>query len=411
MKLLASIFLLSAAAFAQSQPSIVGHWQGVATSRDQSVPVYLDITGTPSDLKAALINGSSSTPASSATFADGHLVLTFNYFARTLDATLTDGTLTGTFGGARGGSTTLTLHPATPVKAAKLEHADVLGDWEIATKSPKGEAAWQLRIAKSDSPEATVRAVVQRIDGDTGALYGNWSGDAFKVSHFTAAGAALYSIAPQADGTLLVTNLLSPKEATPLVARRPAEARKENLAPPTETTQQTTIKDPNARFTFSFPDLNGKLVSNTDPQFDGKVVIVAIGGSWCPNCHDEAPLLESLYKQFHSKGLEIVNLDFEEEAQLKDPTRLHAFIQHYGITYPVLLAGTTDQLNEKITQADNLNCWPTAFFLGRDGKVKEIHAGFAGPGNPVANKALTHEVTELIEHLLAEPAPVQSASR
>ncbi len=77
------------------------------------------------------------------------------------------------------------------------------------------------------------------------------------------------------------------------------------------------------------------MVSNTDPQFDGKVVIVAIGGSWCPNCHDEAPFLESLYKQFHDKGLEIVNLSFEEADQLQDPTRSSPYrpvrVDLYGV--------------------------------------------------------------------------------
>ena len=100
--------------------------------------------------------------------------------------------------------------------------------------------------------------------------------------------------------------------------RAKAQARAASLPGMTDPTQQTTVKDPSARFAFSFPDLNGKVVSNTDPQFDGKVVIVAIGGSWCPNCHDEAPLLESLYKQFHSQGLEGVNLSKanEESARL-----------------------------------------------------------------------------------------------
>ena len=255
--------------------------------------------------------------------------------------------------------------------------------------------------------------MIQRIDGDTGSLYGFQVGESYRISHFIAAGPALYSLTPQADGTLLVSNLLRAdvNDQQNLVARRPAQARAAKLVGPTDPTQQTTVKDPSARFKFSFPDLNGKVVSNTDSQFDGKVVIVAIGGSWCPNCHDEAPFLESLYKQFHSRGLEIVSLSFEEADQLKDPTRLRAFIAKYGLTYTVLVAGETEQLNEKVPQAVNLNCWPTSFFLGRDGRVKEVHAGFAGPANPPAHEALMHEVTELVEQLLAEPVPTQDAMR
>jgi peroxiredoxin len=308
----------------------------------------------------------------------------------------------------------LTLHPAASRKTSTAGGPDIKGDWEIAVKSSKGESAWQLRVEPAGK-SANVHAVIQRIDGDTGSLYGSWNGKEYTVSHFTAAGPALYSLTPQADGTLVVSNLLAAEaqkaQQRDLVARRPADARKQNLAAPTESTQQTTVKDPSARFAFSFPDLAGKVVSNTDPQFDGKVVIVAVGGSWCPNCHDEAPFLESLYKQFHSRGLEIVDLSFEEADQLQDPTRLRAFIARYGLTYTVLVAGTPDQLAEKIPQGEHLNCWPTSFILGRDGRVKEVHAGFAGPANKPAHEALQREVTGVVEHLLAEPVPTQSAAR
>jgi peroxiredoxin len=410
MKLFASLFLLATSAFAQN--SIVGKWAGNATVHGLQVPVRLEISGTGSEIQAALLNGPERSPASSAVFTGNHLLVTFNYYARTLDATLVKGQLTGTFG------TVDTRYPVNLSSrdgisgAAELPAKDIQGDWEIAVKSAKGESAWQLRIEPAKQAPG-IRAMIQRIDGDTGSLYGTWAIGRYRVSHFTAAGPALYSLTPQADGTLLVSNMLRAdvNDQQNLVARRPAQARAAKLVGPTDPTEQTTVKDPSARFKFSFPDLNGKLVSNTDPQFDGKVVIVAIGGSWCPNCHDEAPFLESLYKQFHSRGLEIVNLSFEEQDQLKDPTRLRAFIARYGLTYTVLVAGDTDQLNEKVPQAANLNCWPTSFFLGRDGRVREVHAGFAGPANPPAHEALMHEVTEMVERLLAEPVPSQEAVR
>jgi thiol-disulfide isomerase/thioredoxin len=424
MKLFAGILLLSTAVFAQNKTSITGTWEGNATVRGQQVPLRLQITGPASNLKAALINGPEQSAASSVTFSDGHLVVAFNYFARTLEATLDNDQLTGTFGSATPQATgnhpatprtPFVLHPATTATAAAPPTGapDIKGDWEIAVQSAKGESAWQLRV-NPIGKSAEVHAVIQRIDGDTGSLFGTWTGQNYTVSHFTAAGPALYSFTPQPDGTLIVSNLLAAEaqkaQQQNLTARRPAEARKQNLVAPTESTQQTAVKDPNAPFAFSFPNLEGKTVSNTDPQFEGKVVIVAVGGSWCPNCHDEAPFLESLYKQYHSRGLEIVNLSFEEANQLNDPARLRAFIARYGITYTVLVAGEPDQLNEKIPQGVRLNSWPTSFFIGRDGHVKEVHAGFAGPANPEGHAALTQEVTTLVEHLLAEPTPTQSAS-
>jgi peroxiredoxin len=410
MKLFASLLLLATSAIAQGP--IAGTWEGNATVHGQQVPVRLEITGSGANLHAALLNGSESSPASSAVFTGNHLVVSFNYYARTLDATLADGHLSGTFGTAAARYPVSLSLGGTGTNSSGLVAQDIRGDWEIAVRSAKGESAWQLRV-ESASHSSEIKAVIQRIDGDTGSLYGSWAGSGYRISHFTAAGPALYSLTPQSDGTLLVSNLLRTdvNDQQNLVARRPAQARAAKLVGPTDPTEQTTMKDPSARFKFSFPDLNGKVVSNTDPQFDGKVVIVAIGGSWCPNCHDEAPFLESLYKQFHGRGLEIVNLSFEEADQLKDPARLRAFIARYGLTYTILVAGDTDELNAKIPQAVNLNCWPTSFFLGRDGRVREVHAGFAGPANPPAHEALVHQTTELVERLLEEPVPAQEALR
>jgi peroxiredoxin len=411
MKLFASLLLLATSAIAQGP--IAGTWEGNATVHGQQVPVRLEITGSGGNLHAALLNGSEASPASSAVFTGNHLVVSFNYYARTLDATLADGRLNGTFGTAAARyPVSLSSGGTGTTNAGGPAAQDIRGDWEIAVRSAKGESAWQLRVEPA-SHSSEIKAVIQRIDGDTGSLYGSWTGSGYRISHFTAAGPALYSLNPQSDGTLLVSNLLRAdvNDQQNLVARRPAQARAAKLVGPTDPTEQTTMKDPSARFKFSFPDLNGKVVSNTDPQFDGKVVIVAIGGSWCPNCHDEAPFLESLYKQFHGRGLEIVNLSFEEADQLKDPARLRAFIARYGLTYTVLVAGDTDELNAKIPQAVNLNCWPTSFFLGRDGRVREVHAGFAGPANPPAHEALVHQTTELVEQLLEEPVPAQEALR
>ena len=437
MKLFASLLALSLGVLSASvassaiagqssfAPSIAGVWKGFATVGEaQQVPITIRISGSGPSMKVDFLNGPANHPdattASSATFDGTHLIASFDYFARTLDAMLADGKLEGTYGPAHSSAKSaapipfeVTLSFAETELTSALNAPDISGSWEIATRSSKGESAWEFRADPPSGRSPVIKTVIQRIDGDTGGLWGTWNGASYIVSHFNAAGPALYSLTPQADGTLLVKSLLANPHApanADLIARRPAEARKENLPAPSDPTQQTTVRDPNEPLAFSFPDLSGKVVSNTDSQFRGKVVVVAVGGSWCPNCHDEASFLVDLYKKFHSKGLEIVNLDFERGEPDTDTPRLKAFIAHYGISYTVLTAGTTDQLAEKIPQGVNLNCWPTSFFIARDGLVKETHAGFAGPGNTAGHAALKHDVTALIEKLLAEPPPGQTAS-
>jgi peroxiredoxin len=208
-------------------------------------------------------------------------------------------------------------------------------------------------------------------------------------------------LTPASDGTLAVS-LTDGRGKNDLVATRPALARAKGLPEPTAPARHTSVKDQTEPFHFSFPDLDGQVVSSTDTRFAGKVVLVNITGSCCPNCHDEAPFLEALYRKYHGDGLEIVALSFEEAEQLRNPTRLRAFISQYGIEYNVLLAGEPSELNAKLPQAVNLNCWPTTFILGRDGRVRDAHAGFPGHASGELRTEAEGAFTSSIEGLLAE---------
>ena len=409
-------------AFALSQPP-ARHWIGTATVTNNDnditaiVPVELDLSAPAKNgaVIGTFRNGDQRSPSSNGTLTGSHLELHFNAFARTLQGDIKDGAFTGTFSGARIKKPyTVTLHterdgkPRTtfvPAKAVGPKGpATINGDWEIsipATSGKAGEKAWGLHVAPFEG-NGEIRAVIQRIDGDTGGMYGRFdeASGAYTVSRFGDFGATAYTLKPNADGTLQVTNLRDPKESN--IARRPEIARKENLAPPTDPTQQTSLENPNEPLRFSGPNLAGATITNTDDQFKGKVVIVAIGGSWCPNCHDEAPVLVDLYNKFHTRGLEIVDLSFEEGDQLKNPERLRAFITKYQIPYTVLLMGTPDDLNAKLPQGKNLDSWPTSFFIGRDGLVKQIHAGFSGPATGPEYTKLKAETTALVEKLLAQ---------
>jgi len=417
---LAATLLAPSAAVAQK---VARHWAGTAVVTNNGddntahVPVMLDLTGPTKTgvVTGTFVNGDLRAPSSTGTLTNGHLTLVFNAFARKLEGDIHGNTFHGTFGGARIKKPyTVDLHvdrdgkPATKfVAAAKTGAAKkgtpINGEWEIsvAHSEKAGEKAWGLSVAPFQG-NGEIRAVIQHIDGDSGSMFGRFdeaSGE-YRVSRFGDFGATTYSLKPNADGTLLVTNLRDPKETN--VARRPDAARKESLAPPVVATQHTTMENPNEPLRFSGPNLAGETISSTDADFKGKVVIVAIGGSWCPNCHDEAPLLVDLYNRFHKQGLEVVDLSFEEGDQLKNPERLRAFVTKYHIPYTVLLMGTPDDLNAKLPQGKDLDSWPTTFFIGRDGLVKQIHAGFSGPATGAEHTKLVAETTELLEKLLAE---------
>src|SRR5262249_24967053 len=151
-------------------------------------------------------------------------------------------------------------------------------------KSPKGESAWHFIVQQNG---AQVAAAILRVDGDTGALTGTYRDGKFTLSHFSGVRPSLLEVTVLKDGTLDILQDGKNK----LTAMREEAARAKGLPEPTDPNKHTVVKDPGERFQWSYPDLSGKTVTNEDPRFAGKVVLVNIAGSWCPNCHDEAPFL------------------------------------------------------------------------------------------------------------------------
>lgn len=135
-------------------------------------------------------------------------------------------------------------------------------------------------------------------------------------------------------------------------------ARAKGFPEPANFLTHTTARDPNEKFAFAFPNVEGELVSSEDPNYQGKVIIAVVTGTWCPNCHDEAQYLVQLDKKYRDKGLRIVALNFEEVGQQGPLTRVRAFVKQYGVTYPYLLAGSPAEMWEKVPQLVNLNTWP-----------------------------------------------------
>jgi peroxiredoxin len=165
------------------------------------------------------------------------------------------------------------------------------------------------------------------------------------------------------------------------------------------------MSNPAEPLRFSFPDLAGQQVSSTDERFKNKVVVVSITGSWCPNCHEESPLLQNFYQRFHSEGLEVVALGFEYTGDAKrDLEQLKIFAQRHHLTFPVLLAGSTEEgeIARKLPQLVSFGGYPTTIFIGRDSLVKQIHTGFEGQATGERHRKLVKDYEELIKQLLAD---------
>jgi thiol-disulfide isomerase/thioredoxin len=407
---IAAITLVAGATAARAEsPALAGRWDATITVGKAVIPFRLDISGDGPTLKGTLYNGDEPETTTKASFQNGTVVLDLEHYLTRIVATVKDGELRGHVE-MRGDKTpegspfAATRH--TP-RAASADHVpSIAGSWIVPHESPKGEKAWRL-IVKQNGAEAS--AAILRVDGDTGALTGTWQDGRFVLSHFDGSRPGLMEITARADGTLELQQRGSNRDGT-LIAYRPEVAKARGLPEPSDYTAHTTLRDANERFTFSGPDVDGKILSSEDPKFRGKVLLAIVTGTWCPNCHDEAQYLVQLYAKYRDRGLEIVALDFEEPEQQDSLDRVRAFVKQYGVEYTYLIQGAPAEMWEKVPQAVNLNTWPATFFVGRDGRVNLIHAGFAAPASGEFNDQLKAEFTSTIERLLVEKAPAALSS-
>ena len=383
---------------AAADQSPVGVWDATVTVNGLEVPFRFEVTGTGSALKGAFFDGDVRMPSTGGSFEDGTLVLRFDQYGSKVDVVFKDDRLDGKYDrGTRGAPYPFKAIRAVPPPPPTGAVPSIAGEWRIplAERSSKGESAWRFVVRQKG---AQVSAAIMRVDGDTGTLSGTYKDGKFFLSHFSGARPTTLAVTVSADGSLDLVQ----GGRTEMKAFRVTDARAKSVPMPTDPTKHTSVADPNAKFRFSFPDLDGKTVSDTDPRFQGKVVIVSITGTWCPNCHDEAPFLSRLYKTYRQKGLEIVALAFEEPAQLKDLSRVRGFIKQYDISYPFLIAGQPEEAQEKLPQAVNLNTFPAMFVLGKDGRVRATHAGYASKATGEFYEKEQRQFMAEIDRLLAE---------
>ena len=144
------------------------------------------------------------------------------------------------------------------------------------------------------------------------------------------------------------------------------------------------LKKGESRLNFKFPNvIEGGSVSPTDPKYRGKVVVVQILGSWCPNCMDETNFLAPWYEKNKARGVEVIGLGYERSGAYNvSAPKLRNMRERFHIGYDVAFAGVSDKdsVARSLPQLTKFLAFPTTIFLDKKGNVRKIHTGFAGPG-------------------------------
>jgi len=385
-----------------------GIWRATISRDGQQLPLLLDIFENPNGRSYTIysVNGAERLRLDTAYFEKDSLHIPMELFDSEIVASLEKDVLKGRYSRLKEGAVVASLPFEATFgqnfrffKEGEAKSArDITGKWSTIFFNPAtGDST--ISVGNFTQKGSEVQGSFLTPTGDYRYLNGNVNGDSLFLSTFDGSNAMLFKAAIQGDGSLkgaLWSGIKGYKTWT-------AKANPDAKLP--DATKLTFLKPGFDKVDFSFPDVNGKMVSLKDPRFKDKVVILQILGSWCPNCMDETNYLAPWYRNNKERGVEIIGLAFEhsDKPEVSNP-KIKRMVSRFNMDYPVLLAGTnTDEATAKaLPMLNKVMSYPTTIFIDKKGKVREIHTGFSGPGTGKFYEQFVEEFNGLITKMLAE---------
>lgn len=404
MRVAAMLLALTAAgSSAPVSPALspAGPWRAALDIAGGELRFGIRIEAIGGKLRGQLCNGAQCQPFSAVALRGDSLVLEMADYAAAITARVAGDSLIGAYRnvGNRGPR-------VIPFRAARGSWPTtpgprrLLGRWDAMWIGDFGSSP---RVIELRTGPAGLEGTIISNTGDYGHFAGSASGDSFAIAHFD--GSYVYLLTGALGGgggapdTLRGVFHAGLRTQTPWIAVR--STGRPHLKAVTENTQADTTR----RFQFAFPDLEGKIVTERDPRFRDKVVVVDVFGTWCPTCHDAAPELVRLYRKYRDRGLEVVGLAYEVSGDTAvDRRQVRRYREKFGIPFTLLLAGVNDTEAAAATlpQLQGFTSFPTTIFLGRNGRVRRIHAGFYGPATGAQHARQVRAWEAEVERLLAE---------
>ncbi|MEN7342414.1 MAG: TlpA disulfide reductase family protein [Pseudomonadota bacterium] len=387
----------------------IGQWHAEIELPGGNADFGLELSKDDQDWKATIINGSERIAVPEVSFDSSRLSLRFPAFNNRIDAILVDGTLKGSLTLVKryGKTQVIPFRAApgarTPGSTDAQAMADLSGRWAVTFTEDDGSE--YPAIGEFQQRGNKLLGTFLTETGDYRYLGGSMRGDTMRLSTFDGAHAFLFEATLAENGDLNGRFWSGNQSLESWTARRNADV---TLADPASL---TFLKEGYETFEFTFPDLEGNSVSLSDPAFDGKVILVTLAGSWCPNCHDEAALMSELYPQYKDKGVEVIALMYEHlEDESAAIQQVRHFRDKFDIQYTTLLAGISDKTRaaETLPALSRVLAFPTTIFIDREGNVRAIHTGFSGPGTGEHYIKQRQSITDMLDELVAESDDVNA---
>lgn len=391
-----------------------GKWRGEFTVSESKVPFNFELKGKDAEHAVfTLINGSRRDNFHVKSVGTDSVYIKMNTYDAALVAKIEDdGSLSGEYRslvpGFRGNSLPFTAEYGKTYRFVEpgkdvAPKADLTGKWEIKTYSKEAVPA-SIALLKQKGNKLT--GVVMTVVGDTRELEGTVQGDEFALSGFTGPSPFIIKGKINADGSI------SGEEGFGIYKNLKFDAAKKTEVELPDPYKLTFLKEGYKKLDFSFPGIDGKQVSLSDNKYKGKVVIVEIIGTWCPNCTDQTVFLSPWFNKNHQRGVEAIALGFEQKDSLEYAKyTLGKLKEKYEINYDIAFGGLADKklVSQKLPALNKFIAFPTTIIIDRKGDVREIYTGYTGTVTGKYHEDYEKKFNKLLDELIAEPAPETAA--
>lgn len=133
---------------------------------------------------------------------------------------------------------------------------------------------------------------------------------------------------------------------------------------------------------FTLATLQGETV--TLSELRGSPILLNVWASWCEPCKAEMPAIQRVSQEYQPAGLVVLALN----STIQDnPASVSAFLEEYGLTFPVPLDS-----DGSITRAYRVQALPTTFFVDARGIIREVVIG-----GPMSEASLRIRVEKLLQ--------------
>jgi thiol-disulfide isomerase/thioredoxin len=377
----------------------LGSWSGELTTPGGPLEFHLTIEESTDGPVATINNASERIILSDVAADESVLEIEFPHFDSQLSVTLAkSGTeAMGSWRKRRSGSEVAELPArlARPAEGSLDEPRDFLGRWRVQFANEEDPAVAIFSMA--EGRRAKLEGTFLTTTGDYRFLSGTVRQGRLVLSCFDGAHAFLFHAGTTGEGKLEGEFWSGNWWHDTWQAVRDSDARLPDAFGLTRWRDDVSISD------LEFPDPGGRMRKLRDPDLLGRATIVELFGSWCPNCHDAADLLRDLQKEYGDQGLKILGLAFELSGDFdRDARQVRRYVDRFQVTYPVLIAGTTDKelASKRFPLLDRIRAYPTFVFLDSTATVRAVYTGFSGPATGSAHTALQDDFRRTVGELL-----------